>query len=142
MKSRVVVWLSLLLVVATTSPCFGQSKAKTDSMALEQIKELVAEAHAKDKRLIVRFKHGETISGLVSPLSDNTFSLKHTHGVFGEGESVTINYADVESLTGRNPFVKVLKGIGTVSIITVGVAVILPLQLISCLLGHPLIPDC
>lgn len=133
---------AVMLIAAATGQCFGQSKPADDAMALAQIKTRVSEAHANDRRLIVLFKNGETMSGLVSPLSGDTFSLNHDHGIFGPGESVTFNYGDVASLKGRNPLVKVLKGIGTVSIITVGVAVILPLQLITGLFGHPLIPDC
>ncbi len=134
--------LALLLIVSVAEPCFGQKKAKDDAMTIEQIKAGVAEAKAKDKRLIVILKNGSSVSGLVSPESDRGFSVTETHGIFGDGNRVTLDYSDVSRVKGRNPLVKALKDIGTVSIIALGVAVILPLQLISGLFGHPIIPDC
>ena len=147
MKSKLFAWsLSLLLVVAVTSPCFGQSQAKNEAMTLDQIIARVSEAHSRDKRLIVRLKKGGTISGIVSPFSDSRFELTHSHGFFGEGETVTINYADVVSVKGRDPFVKALKDIGALSVLSVAVAAFLPvwagLEGLSLLLhGEPL-PSC
>ena len=147
MKSRLLVWwLSFLLVPAATSPCFGQSKSGNETMTLDQIRARVAEANAKDRRLIIRLKSGGTVSGIVSPLSDSIFKLTHSHGFFGEGESVSINYAEVLNVKGRNPFVKALKDIGAVSVMSVGVAAFLPiwaaLEGLSMLLhGEPL-PSC
>ena len=89
-------WLSLLLVVALPNLCFGQTKSQQQGMTVEQIRALVAEAHSKDRRLIFRLKKGGTISGIVSPLSDSSFRLTHSHGILGERDSVTISYVDVE----------------------------------------------
>ncbi|HXU39546.1 MAG TPA: hypothetical protein VN937_24540 [Blastocatellia bacterium] len=147
MKSRLFVWsLSLLLLAVATSPCFAQSKAGSEMMALDQIRIRVAEAKKHDRRLIIRLKSGGTVSGVVSPLSDSRFELTHSHGFFGEGESVSINYADVANVKGRNPFVKVLKDVGAVSVMSVAVAAFLPiwasLEGLSLLLTRELLPSC
>ena len=126
-------WLSLLLVVASTNLCFGQTMSQKPGMTDAQIRVLVAEAHSKDRRLIIKLKKGGTISGIVSPLSDSSFRLTHSHGSLGEGDSVTIDFADVESVKGRNPIVKTLKNIGTVSALSAGVAVGVAVLLPICL---------
>jgi hypothetical protein len=147
MKSRLFVWwLSFLLIPAATSPCFGQSKFNNEAMMPDQIRARVSEANAKDRRLIIRLKSGRTVSGIVSPLDDSSFELRHSHGFFGDGESVNINYADVMNVKGRNPFVKALKDIGAVSVMSVGVAAFFPIwagiEGLSLLLhGEPL-PSC
>ena len=147
MKSRLFVWsLSLLLVVTATSPCFGQSKSRTGTMTLDEIKARVVEARAKDRRLIIRFKNGETRSGTVLPVSDASFSLTHTDWFSGEGETERITYADVVSVKGRNPFVKAIKTVGSSALVTVGFAAGLPLwaaiQALSLLLTGKLYHDC
>jgi hypothetical protein len=134
--------LSLLLIVDAAAPCFGQNKSNDDAMTAEQIKARVGEAKGKDKRLIVILKNGSSVSGLVSPQSDRGFSVTETHGIFGNGNSVIVDYSDVSRVKGRNPLVKALKDIGTVSVIILAAAAIMPLQFISGLLGHPIIPDC
>lgn len=147
MKSRLFVWsLSLLLVVAATSPCFGQSKSRTGTTTLDEIKARVVEARAKDRRLIIRFKNGETKSGTVSAAADSSFSLSHTNWFSGEGETERINYADVVSVKGRNPFVKAIKTVGASALVTVGFAAALPfwaaIQALSLLLRGELYHDC
>ena len=139
--------LSLLLIVEAAPPCFGQKKANDDAMTLEQIKARVGEAKAKDKRLIVLLKNGSSVSGLVSTESDTTFSVRETHGIFGDGDRVTtLSYSDVSRVKGRNPFVKALKDIGAVSAVAVAVAAFLPfwaaLEGLSLLINGEPLPSC
>ena len=147
MKSKVAsCFVSFLLIVVVASPCFGQKKANDYSMTLEQIKARVAEAHAKDKRLIVRLKTGGTISGNVMPTSGTNFMLTQTHGPSGGGATVSISYADVAEVRGRNAFLKALKTVGRASIVAVGVAAFLPvwaaLEGLSYLLHGEGLPSC
>src|ERR1700687_2254018 len=127
MKSGVASCLvSLLLIGSAAAPCFGQKKANDDSMTVEQIKARGEEARVKDKRLIVILKSGSSVSGLVSTDSDTTFSVRETHGIFGDGNrGTTLSYSDVSRVKGRNPFVKALKDVGTVSTVVVVVAAFL-----------------
>jgi len=115
-------------------------------MPLDEIRARVVEASAKDKRLIIRFKNGETKSGTVSPLSDSSFSLTHSDWFSGEGETERIIYVDVVSVKGRNPFVKAIKTFGTSALVTVGFAAGLPfwaaIQALSLLLRGELYHDC
>lgn len=115
-------------------------------MTPDQIRTRIAEANAKDRRLIIRLKNGRTVSGIVSPFSDSSFELTHSHGLFGEGKSVSINYTDVATMKGRNPFVKGLKDVGAISIMSVAVAAFLPiwagLEGLSLLLHRELLPSC
>jgi hypothetical protein len=115
-------------------------------MTLEQKRAQVAEAHSKDRRLIISLNKGGTISGIVSPSSDSSFTLTHSHGVLGDGDSVKIDYAEVESVKGRNPMVKTLKNIGLVSAVSAGVAAFLPiwaaLEGLSYLLHGEGLPSC
>jgi hypothetical protein len=151
--------LSLLLIVDAAAPCFGQKKANDDAMTVEQIKAnddamtveqikaRVGEAKGKDKRLIVLLKNGSSVSGLVSPDSDSTFSVTETHGIFGDGNGVTtLHYSDVSRVKGRNPFVKALKDIGAVSAAAVAMAAFLPfwaaLEGLSLLLNGEPLPSC
>ena len=147
MKSKVSsCFVSSLLIVVVAGPCLGQKKADDHSMTFEQIKARVAEAHAKDKRLIVRLKTGGTISGTVMPTTGTNFMLTQTHGPSGGGETVSISYADVDEVRGRNLFVKALKAVGRASIVTVGVAAFLPvwavLEGLSYLLHGEGLPSC
>lgn len=115
-------------------------------MTLDRIKARVVEASAKDKRLIIGFKNGETRSGTVSPVSDSSFSLTHTNWFSGEGKTERINYADVVSVKGRNRFVKAIKTVGTSALVTVCFAAGLPLwavlQALSLLLTGEPYHDC
>jgi hypothetical protein len=138
--------LSLVLIVDAAAPCFGQKKASDDPMTAEQIKARVGEANAKDKRLIVILKNGSSVSGLVAPQSDHGFSVTETHGIFGNGNSVIVNYSDVSRVKGRNAFVKALKDIGAVSAVAVAMAAFLPfwaaLEGLSLLINGEPLPSC
>jgi hypothetical protein len=148
MKSKLIPrLLALLLLVSMAGPCFGQKKAKDDAMQIDQIKARVAEANAKDKRLIVILKNGSSVSGLVSTESDTTFSVRETHGIFGDGDRVTtLNYSDVSLVKGRNRFVKALKDVGAVSAVVVVMAAFLPiwaaLEGLSLLINGEPLPSC
>jgi small nuclear ribonucleoprotein (snRNP)-like protein len=147
MRTRVVsVFLSFLFVAGTVEQCLAQAKDRGPSQTIEQIKAQIAEAQARDKRLIIALKNGETISGLAAPFSDTAFVVTKTHGVFGDGESVPVNYDDVVSIRGRNPLIKALKDIGAISLITAGTAAFLPVWLslegLSFLLHGEGLPSC
>ena len=147
MRSKAIsCFLSLLLIASATVPCAGQAKEARSTMTVERIKARIAEAHARDKRLIVTLSNGETMSGTVAPVSDVSFSITRNHGIFGEGETTLMNYADVVSVRGRNPLVKALKAIGSASLVAAGVAAILPLWLslegLSFLLHGEGLPSC
>lgn len=144
MKSKVVSFvLSLLLIASVTVPCFGQKKRDDRAMTIEQIKAAVSDAHAKDKRLIVTLGSGGTVSGTVSPLSDGSFALRH-EGLMAD--VVTLDYSDVVSVKGRNPFVKAIKGLGKAALITTGFAAGIPfwlaIQGLSLLFTGELYHDC
>lgn len=134
--------LALLLIVSVAEPCFGQKKAKDDATTIEQIKAGVAEAKAKDKRLIITLKNGSSVSGIVVATSDKGLSLMHTHEPFGPGATESINYSDVVSIKSRNPLVKALKNIGNVPVVVVGGAVLVILSVVSLLTGYPKLPSC
>jgi len=148
MRSRIVIcFLSLLLIADAAAPCFGQKKISDEVMTVDQMKARVAEATAKDERLIVMLKNGSSVSGMVSSQSDLGFSITETHGIFGDGSRVTpISYSDVSRVKGRNPFVKALKNVGTITGIAVGVAALLPIWLalegLSLLINGEALPSC
>jgi hypothetical protein len=138
--------LSFLFIASASMQCLAQAKNRASSQTIDQIKQQIVEAQKRDKRLIIVMKTGETISGIVAPFSDSAFVVTKTHGVFGDGESVPVNYDDVLSLRGRNPFIKALKDIGSISVIAAGTAAFLPVWLslegLSYLLHGEGLPDC
>lgn len=138
--------LSFLLIASASIQCLAQAKDRGPSQNVDQVKRQIVEAQAKDKRLIIALKNGETISGIVAPFSDSAFVVTKTHGVFGDGESVPVNYDDVVSVRGRNPFIKALKDIGSISAVAAGTAAFLPVWLslegLSFLLHGEGLPDC
>jgi small nuclear ribonucleoprotein (snRNP)-like protein len=138
--------LSFLLIASASIQCLAQAKDRGPSQNVDQVKRQIVEAQAKDKRLIIALKNGETISGIVAPFSDSAFVVTKTHGVFGDGESVPVNYDDVVSVRGRNPFIKALKDIGSISVLAAGTAAFLPVWLslegLSFLLHGEGLPDC
>jgi hypothetical protein len=138
--------LSFLFIASSSIQCLAQAKDRGPSQTVDQVKRQIVEAHAKDKRLIIALKNGETVSGIVAPFSDSGFVVTKTHGVFGDGEGVPVNYDDVVSVRGRNPFIKALKDIGSISVIAAGTAVAMPLWLslegLSFLLHGEGLPDC
>ena len=138
-------FVSMVLVAVAPGPSLAQTA--NGPMATAEIKLRVAQANAKDQRLIVLLKTGKSISGAVSPQSDTSFSVTTvSHGVFGEGQTVLVNYADVASVRGRNPFVRALKRIGSVSLTAAGVAAFMPVWLalegLSFLLHGEGLPSC
>jgi small nuclear ribonucleoprotein (snRNP)-like protein len=138
--------LSFLLIASASIQCLAHAKDRGPSQNVDQVKRQIVEAQAKDKRLIIALKNGETISGIVAPFSDSAFVVTKTHGVFGDGESVPVNYDDVVSVRGRNPFIKALKDIGSISVLAAGTAAFLPVWLslegLSFLLHGEGLPDC
>lgn len=147
MRTKVVCGLlSFLFIASASMPCLAQAKDRTSSQTVDQVKRQIVEARTKDKRLIIAMKNGVTISGIVSPFSDSAFVVTKTHGVFGDGESVSVNYDDVVSIRGRNPFIKALKDIGSISVIAAGTAAFLPVWLslegLSFLLHGEGLPSC
>ena len=130
MRTKVVCGLlSFLFIASASMQCLAQAKDRGSSQTIGQVKRQIVEARAKDKRLIIALKNGETISGIVAPFSDSAFVVTKTHGVFGDGESVPVNYDDVASVRGRNPFIKALKDIGSFSVIAAENVVAMPLWL-------------
>ena len=134
--------MSILLIVHAAAPSFGQTKAQDDAMTIEQMKARVAEARAKDKRLIITLKNGSSASGVVVETSDKGLSLMHTHGPFGPGARESIVYSDVVSIKSRNPLVKALKDIGTVPAVIAGGTILVILSVVSLLTGYPKLPSC
>ena len=147
MRTKVVSGLLAFLFIASASmQCLAQAKDRASSLAIDQVKQQIVEAQKRDKRLIISLKNGETVSGIVAPLSDTSFTVTKTHGVFGDGESVSVNYDDVVSVRGRNPFIKALKDIGSISVVAAGTAAFLPVWLslegLSFLLHGEGLPSC
>ena len=133
--------LSLILF---TGVCSAQSKPKHGPMSLAEVKARIDEARASEERVIVELKSGGSVSGLVTPFHGypDQFLLIHSHGLFGPGETESFHYDQVANIRKRNGFVKAIKGIGTVSVVAAVAAVILPVQIVSMLLGHPIFEDC
>jgi small nuclear ribonucleoprotein (snRNP)-like protein len=147
MKTKVVCGLlSFLFIASASMQCLAQAKDRASSQTIDQVKQQIVEAQKRDKRLIIALKNGETISGLVGKFSDTAFVVTKTHGIFGEGESVPVNYDDVVSIRGRNPFIKALKDIGSISVIAAENVVAMPLWLslegLSFLLHGEGLPSC
>jgi len=147
MRTKVVCGLLAFLFIASASmQCLAQAKDRASFQTIAQIKAQIVEAQKRDKRLIIALKNGETVSGIVAPVSDSAFVVTKTHGVFGDGESVPVNYDDVVSIRGRNPFIKALKDIGSISVIAAGTAAFLPVWLslegLSFLLHGEGLPSC
>jgi|GEM_PF-2375624 len=148
MRLRIAIcFLSLLLIVDAAPLCFGRKKTADDTMTVDQIKARVAEASAKDKRLIVMLKNGSSVSGVVSSQTGRGFSITDAHGILGNGDKVTpIDYTDVSRVKWRNPFVKALKNTGLIAGITVGIAALLPiwaaLEGLSLLVSGEPLPGC
>ena len=69
-------FVSLLFVAIAAGP--GLAQTRDGAMTTGEIKRRVAEAHAKDRRLIVLLKTGGSISGTVLPESDTRFGLRHS----------------------------------------------------------------
>jgi len=147
MRTKVVCGLlSFLFIASASTQCLAQAKDLGSSQTIDEVKGQIVEAQAKDKRLIIFLKNGETISGIVAPFSDSAFVVTKTHGVFGDGESVPVNYDDVVRVRGRNAFIKALKDIGSISVIAAGTAAFLPvwlsLEALSFLLHGEGLPSC
>jgi len=147
MRTKVVCGLlSSLFIASASMQGLAQAKDRASSQTLDQVKRQIVEAREKNKRLIVTLKNGGTVSGTVAPFSDSAFVVTKTHGVFGDGESVPVNYDDVVLIRGRNPFIKALKDIGSISVIAAGTAAFLPVWLslegLSFLLHGEGLPSC
>lgn len=145
MRTKVVSGLlSFLFIASVSMQCLAQAKDRT--LSNDQVKQQIFEAQKRDKRLIIALKNGEAISGIVAPFSDSAFVITKTHGVFGDGQSVHVNYDDVVSVRGRNAFIKALKDIGSISVIAAENVVAMPLWLslegLSFLLHGEGLPDC
>ena len=122
--------LLILLVLGTAATlAFAADKNASETMSVNEIKSRVAEAQKQDRRLIINLKNGKNVSGLVAVTSPESFSLTHTHGPFGNGAMEMIRFADVDSVKGRNQFVKAIKDFGIVA----GIAAALPVLIIVCL---------
>lgn len=142
MKSKVgSLVLSLLMIASLTATCFGQKRG--GAMTIEQIKASVSDACAKSKRLTFTLKSGATMSGTVAPHSDNSFSFRP--GGRGNG-TLTVDYSDVASIKGRNPFVKAFTDMSQAALTAVEFAAGMPLwmaiQVISLLSTGELYHDC
>jgi hypothetical protein len=74
--------------------------------------------------------------------SDELFSVYADHGIFGSGESVSVWFSDVESIKGRNPFVKGVKTVGTVSLAAAVVPVAISTCKVSGLFHRPVLCPC
>ena len=147
MPGRIVVLLIVLTISASAMPTFAADKNQ-EAMTAADIRSRVAEAQRKDRRLIIQLKNGKSVSGLVALTSPDTFSLTHTHGVFGDGPKEVIRYADVAAVKARNPFVKGVKdvlswtGIGTLGAAGAGAMIALtPVFLVMAIFGYSL-PSC
>jgi len=138
--------LSFLFIASSSIQCLAQAKDRGPSQTVDLVKRQIIEARAKDRQMIISLKNRETISGIVAPFSDSAFVVTKTHGAFGDGESVPVNYDDVVSVRRRNPFMKALKDIGSISVIAAGTAVAMPvwlsLEVLSFLLHGEGLPDC
>ena len=146
MRTKVVCGLlSFLFITSASMQCLAQAKDRASSQTID-LKRQIVEAQKRDKRLIIALKNGGTVSGTVAPFSDSAFVVTKTHGVFGDGESVPVNYDDVLSLCGRNPFIKALKDIGSISVIAAGTAAFMPVWLslegLSFLIHGEGLPSC
>jgi hypothetical protein len=134
--------LSALAVVALAAlPSSAQNKAT--AMSPDTIKAKVERAQSEGERLIVKLKSGKSISGRVVMDNADSFRVTADHTPFGVGDSsVPVLFSDVESVKGRNPFVKGVKTAGIVTFTVAAVPIVLPTCLISTLFHQPLLCPC
>jgi hypothetical protein len=142
MKRSMFMPTAFFIIAFVAMPSFAQTKATTKAMSQEEIKASVVQAQSKRERLIVKFKNGRSVSGIVWLQSDELFSVQEDHGLFGPGESVSVWISDVESVKGRNPFVKGVKTAGTVALTVVALPVMLTVCPISGLFHHAVFCPC
>jgi hypothetical protein len=142
MKRSGLMLAASFIMALVAVPSFAQTKATTKAMSQEEIKASVVRAQSKRERLIVKFKSGSSVSGTIRLQSDELFSVQEDHGLFGPGESVSVWFSDVKSVEGRNPFVKGVKTLGTVSLAAVLVPVAIPTCIISGLFHRPVLCPC
>lgn len=131
-----------LIIALIAVPSFAQNKATTQAMRPEEIKASVVRAQSKRERLIVKFKNGRSVSGIVRLQSDELFSVQEDHGLFGSGESISVWISDVESVKGRNPFVKGVKTTGTVALTVAALPLMLTICPLSGLFHHAVFCPC
>src|SRR5262249_52284521 len=117
MRASIMVLITFLIIGATAISSRADDRRKP-RVSLEQMKARVAEATKRDKRVIVIFKDGSSISGNPRAVTDETFTITQTRDFFGDGKSFTVRYADVADMKWRNPFIKAVKNIGVFSAFT------------------------
>lgn len=141
MRKSIFGLLMLLFIGAAAAPTLANNRNQSP-MNVEAMKARVHEAEQKDKRLIVKLKNGVSLSGLVSTATDKGFSIMQTHNIFGDGDSIWINYDEVAEMKWRNPFIKVLKTIGTYAVLSPGLPLWLAIEAYSHLVYGEGPPSC
>lgn len=144
MRKRMIALFILPALGVMAMPAVASHKNHPATMSVNDIKRRVVEAQFKDKRLIIHLKNRGSVSGLVKVTSVDTFSLTHTHGVFGDGPTESIRFDEVASVEDRNQLVRVLKRLGNGTTIVVGGTALMlaamPLLILAAITGHPV--DC
>lgn len=132
--------IAVVFIALVSLPSRAQNRATT--MSPEAIRAAVKRADSKGERLIVKLKSGKSISGTVTLSPADGLVVTADQSLFGDRESVTIWLSDVESVKGRNPFVKGVKTAGIVTFTIAAVPIVIPIWVISTLLHHPVLAPC
>ncbi|MFY9611687.1 MAG: hypothetical protein WAU45_24125 [Blastocatellia bacterium] len=127
---------------ATAGPGRAQNKQKDDQIVVSDADVRIAIARQRFKRVIVKLKNGSSVSGLVTSLSENDFSIQHTHELLGPGAVEHIAYSDVATIQDRNPVLKALKKIAIAPLVIAVFAITTPVCQVSILLKHPVACPC
>lgn len=152
MKTNSLFTLIGLLFLLTAANCsLAANQRNNKLMTSREMRERVFTAQMNERRMIVRLKNGQSISGNLHYISDDAFSVIHTHGVFdtfqGQGQKETIFYSEVAAIEERNLFIKIVKKIGEISAYTTISAAAMPVFIIlavidSVLPNVDILPDC
>jgi hypothetical protein len=134
--------LILVSLAATAAPSLARNNQKDDKNVVAEANVRTAIAKLRSNRVTVKLKNGSSVSGVVTSLSENDFSIQHMNELFGPGPVEKIRYSDVATTQGRNPMLKALKRVAMFPVAIAFVAVTIPVCQVSILLKHPVLCPC
>ena len=147
MNQKVIAGALTFIALVGASPCFAGGQDLQTSPDVEEIKTRVAEAKAKGHRLTVKLtrdaslklgrKPGASVSGKVMAITGEGFEITY-HSPLNGDTGATIRYSDVASVKRQSGVGKVFKNIGEHSLQAALSMVVLPVMLVSSLIGRPI----
>ena len=126
------------ILALASSPCLGAGKRNKVATKVEDIKQALKNSRAKQLRVTVVFKSGSRLSGQVEEVSDTSFKLRQDD----TSSAASVNYYDLVSIRHESRLLKGMKAVGKCAGLVAAGTVILPIFLVSCLIGHPIGPTC